>query len=235
MTILTNNECLFLLHSLMITCFTLFALWFSKEALITIIVTHCILANLFVTKQITLFSLSATGTDAFIIGSVIGLNVLQEYFGSQIARRVILANLFILFYFALCSLIHCAYIANEFDTMSHAFYIILSPLVQIIFVSMAVFLFVQFFDYTLFQWLKDVFGERFFVARNFFSVAFCQLLDTALFTFFGLSGLIHNIWHVALMSYSIKLLSIFIISPLLFSFHRFFQKKLPNRNIEKII
>ena len=224
MNIFLSNEFLFLIHSFIITFFTLSALWIGKEALITIIVMHCVLANLFVTKQITLFSLSATGTDAFIIGSVLGLNVLQEYFGSQIARRVIFVNFFILLYFIAASFMHCAYVANEFDTMSNAFDVILLPLPRIVWVSMFVFLFVQFVDYKLFQILKNIFGERFFVARNFFSVAFCQLLDTGLFTFFALSGIVHNIWHVALMSYSIKLLSIFIISPLLFVFQRYFSK-----------
>lgn len=221
MDIFSNNEFLFLVHSLMITLFTLAALWISKEALVTIIVMHCVLANLFVTKQITLFSLSATGTDAYIIGSVIGLNVLQEYFGSQIARRVISINFFILFFLIASSFIHCAYIPNEFDTMSHAFDTILLPLPWITFSSMLVFLFVQFVDYRLFQLLKHLFGDRFFVIRNFFSVALCQLLDTALFTFFGLSSLVHNVWHVAFMSYTIKLLSIFVISPLLFMFRRY--------------
>jgi queuosine precursor transporter len=226
-----SNELLFFFHSFFICLVTLAATAMGKEALSAMIIMHCVLANLFVTKQITLFSLSATGTDAFIIGSVLGLNLLQEYFGSQIARRILYTNFFILFYVIISSVIQNYYIPNEFDVLSESFYRILSPLPHIGVVSMIVFFLVQYVDYMLFRILKNRFGEKYFVIRNFISVAFCQLLDTILFTFFGLYGIVHNILHVAIISYTIKLLSIFIISPLLFAFRNILFKNVSNRNI----
>jgi uncharacterized integral membrane protein (TIGR00697 family) len=229
----TSNELIFLFHSLFICFFTLCAAWLSQEALSIIIVMHCVLANLFVTKQITLFSLSATGTDAFIIGSVLGLNMLQEYYGRQSARQVINANLFILGYLVLASLIQNLYVPNKFDTTSASFDLILAPILRIGIVSMLVFYLTQYIDYILFWYLKQRFGEKYFVVRNFLSVAFCQFIDTALFTIFGLWGVVHNIVHVAVISYLVKLLTIFAISPFLFAFHKFALKKVSNRNIEK--
>lgn len=213
-----TNEIIFLLHTLCISFFTIFGALLGAETLMVITVVHCILANLFVTKQVNLFFFSATGTDAFILGAVLGLNLLQEYEGKEAAIKTILINFFILCYFICMSVIQLRYIPNNFDTAHNAFNEILSPLPRIGLVSVIVFFIVQFCDYFSYQFLKNLFKGNYFVFRNFIATAASQFLDTALFTYFALSGIVEKPLQVFLMSYSIKLLAMFIISPVLFLF-----------------
>lgn len=220
-----TNEIIFLLHTLCISFFTILAAFFGTQTLIVITVIHCILANLFVTKQVNLFFFAATGTDAFILGAVLGLNLLQEYDGKEVAVKTIIINFFILCYVMCMSVIQLKYIPNNFDTAHNAFNEILSPLTRIGFVSIIVFFIVQCCDYFLYQFLKRLFKGNYFVLRNFIATAVSQFLDTALFTYFALSGIVEKPLQVFLMSYSIKLLAMFIISPVLFLLVDFIHKK----------
>src|ERR1700722_12989500 len=94
------NELTFVIHALLISASSLIALRLGTSALVSFVSTCCILANLFVIKQVSLFGLSATGSDAFTIGAVLGLNMLQEYYGKLAARTAIAINFFLLVFYA---------------------------------------------------------------------------------------------------------------------------------------
>ena len=81
------NELFFIIHTIIIAGFALGSLALGSSALVAFVCLSCVLANLFVIKQITLFGLTATSADAFTVGATIGLNLLQEYFGKEIAKR----------------------------------------------------------------------------------------------------------------------------------------------------
>ena len=208
-----HNEILFLIHVVTVAGFTLGSLAMGKEALTATICLFSILANLFVTKQITLFGLSVVSTDVFMIGSILGLNMLQEFFGRSLAQKTILINFAVTLFYLLMSLIHVWYVPNEFDTMQQHFQIILTPMVRIIVASVLVYLLVQIIDAQLYGFLKNRFQGRFLLARNIFSLSVTQLLDTILFTFAALYGNVHSVWHIIFVSYTIKLLVIFCSAP----------------------
>ena len=77
------NELIFLSQIFLISASTLAALYIGKEALISLICLQCVLANIFVLKEITLCGLTATGSDAFTVGIVLGLNLLQNITDAQ--------------------------------------------------------------------------------------------------------------------------------------------------------
>ena len=83
------NELIFFAHVIIISLFTIFSLKISKEALVAFIALYCVLANLLVLKQITLFGLHPTASDAFSVGAILGLNLLQEYYGKITAKKAI--------------------------------------------------------------------------------------------------------------------------------------------------
>src|SRR3954464_3708856 len=86
-----KNELLFCMQSFIISLFLLQALLKdARDELVAIISLCGILANLFVLKQITLFHLEVTASDAFMISGIIGLNLIQEYYGRPATRRAIL-------------------------------------------------------------------------------------------------------------------------------------------------
>ena len=207
------NELLFVFHTIIIALFALGALALGESALVAYICSCCILANLFVIKQTTLFGLTATCADAFTVGATLGLNLLQEYFGKQITKRTIWINFFLLVFYAVVSQIHLWYEPNLADTAQQYFMPLLSFMPRIVVASFSVYLLTQMADFHLYGILKKALHNKYLIARNYASIAVCQLLDTVLFSFLGLYGIIDNIWHVIFISYLVKLLSIVIATP----------------------
>jgi queuosine precursor transporter len=207
------NELVFIFHTIIIATFALGSLALGRYALVAFVCTQCILANLFVVKQITLFGLTATCADAFTVGATIGLNLLQEYFGKETAKKTIWINFFLLIFYAIVSQIHLMYIPDLADTAQKHFLPILQLMPRIVIASFSVYLFTQMTDYYLYGILKKAFHDKHIILRNYASIAFCQLLDTVLFSFLGLYGIIDNIWQVICISYLIKLASIVIATP----------------------
>lgn len=208
-----TNEVLFGIHILCLGITVLGALFIGKEALIASITIFTILANLFVTKQITLFGLHVTATDAFAVGSVLGINILQEYYGNQVARQAIGIGFLGAIFFTLASIIHLCYLPNSFDTCHGYFMAILYPMPRIIIASLVTYLLSQNLDRFLFNIFKIKFKNSSIVMRYCSSTAISQLFDTILFSFLGLYGVVHNIGHLIIVSYTIKLLVIMLSTP----------------------
>jgi len=207
------NEFIFLLHTIVISSFALISLKLGRSALVSFISIQCILANLFVVKQTTLFGLTATCADAFTIGSVLGLNLLQEYHGKIQARKAIWISFFFLVFYALVAHIHIQYLPSASDTMHSHFFPILTFMPRIVVASFTAYLIVQHLDSLLYGYLQQYFQGRYLVLRNYTSIAICQLLDTILFSLLGLYGIVDNIMQVMLISYIIKLVTIVLATP----------------------
>lgn len=207
------NELIFLLHASMLSLFLLIALRFGKEALIALISLYGILANLFVTKQITLFGLAATASDAFIVAAILGLNLVQEYFGATIAKKAIWICFISLIAYTAATQLHLLYEPSNFDNTHGHFCALLQVMPRITAASIFVFFLVQQIDRWLYALLQKKFGTRFFLLRNYASLLFSQLIDTILFSFLGLYGIVENIASIILVSYTIKVLAIFLTTP----------------------
>ena len=219
------NELTFLIHSAFIGSSVLFALYMGKEALIAFICLQGVLANLFVTKQITLLGLTATGADAFIIGSILSLNLLQEYFGSAYTKKAIIISFFTLIFYTIASQIHLIYIPSIYDFAHPHFSALLSLMPRIAIASLVVYVTVLFIERWLYGILKTAFNSKYLVLRNCISVGITQLIDTVLFSFLGLYGIVGNIGHIIIISYCIKIASLLFSTPFLALSHRFAPKK----------
>ncbi len=207
------NELLFIVHSIIISLFALGALTIGPYALAAFVCIQCLLANLFVIKQITLFGFNATATDAFTIGAVLGLNLLQEYYGRDIARKTIWINFFLLIFYAIVSQIHVLYTPSPSDFAQICFVELLNFMPRIVVASFTVYLISQTADYLLYGFLKRTWKNKWLIVRNYTSITITQLLDTVLFSFLGLYGIIDHIWEVIAISYSIKLVAIIVATP----------------------
>ena len=209
------NELLFIVQSFCVGSAALIALALGREALVTLVCLQCVLANLFVLKQTTLLGLNATCADAFTIGATLALNVLQEYHGKEIARRAVTTNTFVLCVVALVSQLHLLYVPSPFDTMQIHYAALLAFIPRIVFASFTVYFISQTVDYLLYGLLKKQLGDRLLVVRNLVSSSVSQFIDTALFTFLGLYGLIDNLWQVVIVSYAVKMIAIGLTTPFL--------------------
>jgi hypothetical protein len=207
------NEIIFFIHCIIIASFSLLSLYIGPYALVAFICIQCILANLFIIKQISLFGFYATCADSFTIGAILGLNLLQEYFGREIAKKAIWINFFLLIFYLIVSQIHLFYIPADLDLSQQHFIAILNYMPRIVIASFSVYFVVQMLDYYLYGMLKKAFANKHLILRNYFSIAFCQFIDTVFFSFLGLYGLVENIWHIILISYLVKMIGIIIATP----------------------
>lgn len=207
------NELVFLIHIILIASFCLSALAIGPSALITAIAMQGVFSNLFVTKQITLLGLSVTCSDAFTVGSILGLNLLQEYYGKVVTRKAIFISFFTVLSYLILSQIHLLYIPNQFDAMQPHFMQILHLMPRITIASALVYLSAQAFDAMLFGFLKHFFRDKFPATRSAISMICSQLLDTVLFSFLALYGVVGSIWNVIIMSFAIKIIVIALFAP----------------------
>jgi len=222
------NEIIFFFHIVIIALFTLGALRIGQEALIASLCTQSLLSNLLVTKQITLFGLNVTSTDVFAVGCIMTLNLIQEYFGTSSTIKAIKINFFMLIFYLVMTQFHLWYMPNIFDITQEHFIIILSPMMRIIIASLIVYTIVQIIDTQLYRYLKTKFSGNYLLARNIFSLLCTQLIDTVLFSFIGLYGIVESVTHIIIVSFLVKIIVIALASPCIF-LSKFFVSK--NREI----
>jgi uncharacterized integral membrane protein (TIGR00697 family) len=219
------NELISLLHTALVSSGVLFATYLGVEALATVIVSYCLFANIFVLKTITLCGLTATAADAFTIGATLGLNMLQEYYGKEPTRRTLIANMLVLGIYLFMVLIHLWYAPALADTTHGLYCALLYPIPRIVIASVAVYFCAQQIDYRLYGFLQGHLStltassgfapSSWLVIRNYGSIIVSQLFDTVAFSFLGLYGLVDNIGSIILVSYTVKLLALFLSTPFL--------------------
>ncbi len=207
------NEIIFFLHTITVIAFILGAFAMGKYALISCISLQLVLANLFVVKQMQLFGFNVTCADVFIVGTVLGLNLLQEYWGQKLANRTIWISFFVAIFYLVMTRFHLFYVPNSFDTTHQMFSGILQFIPRITIVSLLVFVFVQRIRSWLYAFLKNRFQDKCFFTRNILVTGSTQLLDTVLFSFFALYGIVGSVTNVIIISFSVKLAAIFLATP----------------------
>ena len=207
------NESLFFLHIFVILSFLFFSLRLGERAVTTFFILSSLFANLFVTKQIALFHMDVTASDAYAVSSILSLNLLQEHFGKKSAQRAMWLSLYFLLYFVSVSQLHLFYLPSPHDQTQSAFHAILSLSPRLVFSSMGVALFVQRWDILLFSTMKRRFPTLSLPLRLSISFLCSQCLDTLLFSFFGLYGLVKSLLDIIIVSLLIKVVIFFCMTP----------------------
>jgi queuosine precursor transporter len=209
------NELIFFIYCITVSVAALCALALGKEALVALISIEWILANLFVLKQITLFGLAATASDALAIGATLSLNLLQEFYGRKIAQKTIWISFFGMVVYGIFSLLQLLYIPSSADTSNIYYRALMSPMPRIIIASLISYVITQQLEVLMYGFLKWRLGTDYFVIRNYVSLSITQLLDTILFSFLGLYGIVSNLGEIIIVSYTIKLVTIALSTPFL--------------------
>lgn len=209
------NELIFLSHIIILVLTLLFALKLGKEALVGLICVLSVLMNLFVIKQINLFGLTVTATDALAVAVTLGLNLLQEYYGRAIAQKTIWISFFTSVVTIIMGYMHLLYMPALTDTSSEHFTAILSFMPRIVIASLFTYVVVMNFDAWLYARLKKKYDGNYLVARNYASISITQLLDTVMFSFLGLWGIVSSIGTIIAVSYTMKFITIILATPII--------------------
>lgn len=219
------NEYIFLLQTFFICIWTLGSLCLGKEALSALIIIQTLLGNLFVAKQITFFDYHVTPTDAFSLGAVMAISLMQEYYGPKAARATLWLSFSTSLFFNIMAQFHRWYLPSAYDTNHAHFEAILSNSPRIIAASLTAYLLSQTIEYTLFNFFRRKYGSGYLFIRSTFSILPSQLCDTILFSFLGLYGIVERIDHIVMVSYTIKVIAFIACLPTIWLSKYFMTKK----------
>lgn len=210
-----SNEILFIAHVATVSFGTLFFARLGKSALIAYISLLFLIANIFVIKQIELFNFCVTSADAFIVGISFSCNLLQEFWDKKFARQAIWISFASCITYMLITKIIVAYQPAKCDDSHIHFAQITQNTIRISLASLISYLITQTIDIYLYSIIKKLTQGKYFIARNYFAITISQLLDTVLFSFLGLYGIVANISDIVVVSFGIKLLAIALTTPFL--------------------
>lgn len=216
------NELIFFSHLAIVTVFTIASLKLGRGALVAAVCLQAVLANLFVLKQITLFGLHVTSCEVYTIGALLGINLLQEYYPDTDVKRVLFSYFGTLTFFLVMAQFHLHYSPTRVSATDLAYEEVLASTLRLFLASITASIVTTFLDIRLFAALKKRFPSIPLALRIGSSALIIQLLDTFIFTFLGLWGLVNYLWEVLFFSYLIKVITISSMSLLVG-----FVKRLP--------
>ncbi len=209
------NELILFIHIFVIAITTFVALRLGKSSLVAFSVLQMVLANIFVLKQTTIFGMHATSADAFIVGSLLSLNILTELYGKVIAKKTIITTFSFSLFYAVMARIHLLYIPSEIDTTQGHYVKLLSVAPWLVAGSIVIFGGAQIIDFILYGAFKKLWPNRLLTVRNILALSLTQIFDTLAFSFFLYwLGVVTQPLQVAAVSFIIKMIIISIATPL---------------------
>ena len=183
--------------------------------------------NLMILKQVSMFGLDVTTCKSLGVCYILGLNLMQEYFGKKAARTHVLIAALCTFGFVILQQLHMLFEPNSFDHTHDHYSAIFTSMPLITAVSFITFIFIQLLDIRFFAWLKKKIGAKKLTTRVIISLMMSQTVDTLVF--YGLLSFFEdiwgNVWHVIGFTLIIKFLIIFLIAPYTAVAHFFVNKE----------
>lgn len=208
------NELLFFTHAFLVVFFLLIAFLLGKNTLIAFVSICWLFANFFITKQILFCGLQCTASDVYVIGAILGTSILQEFFGKKTAVETVWTSFFLLGLFVSMSTLHLLYQPSSSDIMHESFHRLLQPMPRLAISSFVAFFIVTRLEIALLTRLKR-YPIIPFALRSLTATTLVLLVDTLLFAFLGLWGLVQSLFDVCLVSYTIKMIITLLLSPFL--------------------
>ena len=219
------NEILFIGQSILVSGFAVGAVFLGSGCLYAFTSVCWVLGNLFVLKEATIFGLNVITSDAFAVGSNMGVTLLREYYGQKEAKNSIVVGVYTAIFFLFVSQLLLFYTPNAHDTSQPHFIALLGKMPRIIIVSFLVALLSKSLNLFLFNVFTKKLGSGYFYFKTTAALMIAQLVDTVLFAIFALYGNVASIWHIILFSYIVKCLSISIAVPCVSLCHKYLIKK----------
>ncbi len=222
------NELIFFLHAFVILFFLFVSIRLGKEALFVFVSACWLLANFFVTKQISLFGCDVTASDVYVVGGMLSTGVIQQFYGVLAAKQSVRISFLLMIFATFTSYMHLQYVPSTFDTMHVYFVTLLQATPRLMIASLITFFISQNCEIALFRLLQQKTNWS-LPLRSGISSSISIGLDTALFSILGLYGLVYSLFDIFCMSYAVKLIIVAILAPFL----TFVQYVFPKRSIER--
>jgi len=178
-----SNELLFIIQTIIGLAFTLVAFSMGRNWLYGYIAVCIVLANIFVTKQITLFGIPATGGNVLYGSIFLATDLLAEHFGKREARQAILLGFGAALFYLIMSQFILKFSPSPDDWgAAEGMATIFDFAPAIVIASLMAYLISQFHDIWAFHWIREKTGGRYLWLRNNGSTWVSQLIDSVVFS-----------------------------------------------------
>ena len=178
-----NNELLFIIQTVVGLAFTLIAFRMGRHWLYGYVGVCIVLANIFVTKQITLFGVAATGGNVVYGAVFLATDLLAEHHGKKAAREAVYIGFFAaVFYMVMSQLILLFSPSADDWGASAGMTTIFSAAPSIVLASLTAYLVSQLHDVWAFHFIRQKTEGRLLWLRNNLSTWVSQLIDSILFS-----------------------------------------------------
>jgi len=193
--------------------------WFGKTGIFCWIAIATVLANVQVTKSITLFGINATLGNIMYGTIFLATDALNELFGPKEAKKAVLMGFFVLVVTMAVMQLALLFQPNDQDFAQDSLTTIFGFLPRIALASMTAFLMSQFFDVTIFQKIRRRWPDnRYLWLRNNGSTFLSQLLDTLIFVPIAFVGVysLDIVFQIFISTYIIKIIVALLDTPCLY-------------------
>ncbi len=223
-----SNEILFFLWTLVVIGGVLAAFRSGRTALYGVIGVYIILANIFVTKQITLFGLAATGGNALYGSIFLATDLLSEYWGKREARRAVWFGWVCALGYLVASQAFLLFTPSRDDFVDPAMRTLFSLTPRIILGSLAAYLASQTHDVWAFHFWKTRTRGRHLWLRNNASTWVSQAIDTVIFSTVAFVGVFPGVVVVQIMitTYFLKVIVAAVDTPFIYLSRRIKPREL---------
>ena len=197
------NEILFCAHVILLYVIGVMIFQQRREWQVVWLCVMPILANLTLAKQIMICGFEVTSSDVYSVAYFVGMNHYHETYGKKAAFELVRLSMLCIIVMPLLLLMHTFYLPSVHDVYHEVFVKIFGFVPWVAAVSVASFTLSQYLERTLFAYSQTMIQGHYHY-RSFITASISQLFDTAFFTFFAVSYLVHQPWHVFIISYVIK-------------------------------
>ena len=218
-----SNEVLFVIMAAVGLIFTLLSFRLGLSWLYAYVAVAIILANVFVTKQITLFGLSATGGNVMYATIFLATDLLSEHYGKSYARTAVFIGFFAAIIYLVMSQFMVRFVPADYDTVQTGMQSIFSFAPRIILASLTAYLLSQLHDVWMFHLIKEKTGGRKLWLRNNGSTWLSQLIDSLTFSLVAFAGTFEwgVVVQIILSTYILKVIIAALDTPFIYLSYRF--------------
>ncbi|MBU0713302.1 queuosine precursor transporter [bacterium] len=231
------NELIYFLMIIVVLSMTLFMFRMGKTWLYAYIAVCIVLANIFVTKQFTLFGLSATGGNITYGAIFLVTDMLCEHYGKEAGRKAVLIGFFAAVFYLITSQFILLIKPSEYDTVHEGMKAIFSFAPRIVLASMIAYLVSQFHDIWAYHTIRKITNNRMLWLRNNASTWTSQLIDSIIFSLIAFVGVfpMKIVLQIVLSTYLLKIIVAAIDTPFLYLSYRFLPDDLlPKPEVREI-
>ena len=216
------NEVIFFLQLIVSLIVVTFAFRMGKNWVYTVIAVYVVLANIFVTKQMTLFGLAATGGNVLYGCTFFATDLLSEHFSKAEARRGVMIGFFAAVIFLIMTQFILLYKPSAEDFVSEGMKSIFTMTPRIILASMTAYLISQMHDVWAFHFWRGKTKDKYLWLRNNFSTWVSQIIDSIIFTLIAFYGVFSGgiILQIIISTYILKIMVAIIDTPFIYFSYR---------------